>query len=83
MRAQLEEIAGPALRQGACEKVRKDIERDKILTAEEAKAYGLIDDIIPSPQETRSGRRFLTRCDAPERVPNRARSGATRRQGAH
>ncbi|NUR82679.1 MAG: ATP-dependent Clp protease proteolytic subunit [Nonomuraea sp.] len=28
--------------------VRKDIERDKILTADEAKAYGLIDDIIPS-----------------------------------
>ncbi|GGS96920.1 ATP-dependent Clp protease proteolytic subunit [Planobispora rosea] len=30
------------------EDVRKDIERDKILNAEEAKAYGLIDDIIPS-----------------------------------
>ncbi|MCF6472605.1 ATP-dependent Clp protease proteolytic subunit [Nonomuraea sp. MG754425] len=28
--------------------VRKDIERDKILNADEAKAYGLIDDIIPS-----------------------------------
>jgi ATP-dependent Clp protease protease subunit len=28
--------------------VRKDVERDKILTAEEAKEYGLIDDIIPS-----------------------------------
>ncbi|GIH78753.1 ATP-dependent Clp protease proteolytic subunit [Planobispora longispora] len=32
----------------APEDVRKDIERDKILNAEEAKAYGLIDDIIPS-----------------------------------
>ncbi|GIH94018.1 MULTISPECIES: ATP-dependent Clp protease proteolytic subunit [Planobispora] len=30
------------------DEVRKDIERDKILDAEEAKAYGLIDDIIPS-----------------------------------
>ncbi|MET8865773.1 ATP-dependent Clp protease proteolytic subunit [Nonomuraea sp. NPDC004580] len=28
--------------------IRKDIERDKILNADEAKAYGLIDDIIPS-----------------------------------
>ncbi|GAB2932482.1 ATP-dependent Clp protease proteolytic subunit [Nonomuraea fastidiosa] len=28
--------------------IRKDIERDKILNAVEAKAYGLIDDIIPS-----------------------------------
>jgi ATP-dependent Clp protease protease subunit len=30
------------------EQVRKDIERDKILTAQEAKEYGLIDDIIES-----------------------------------
>jgi len=30
------------------EQVRSDIERDKILTAEEAKVYGIIDDIIPS-----------------------------------
>ncbi|WP_327047093.1 ATP-dependent Clp protease proteolytic subunit [Microbispora sp. NBC_01189] len=30
------------------EEVRRDIERDKILSAEEAKAYGLVDDIIPS-----------------------------------
>ncbi|WP_285710912.1 ATP-dependent Clp protease proteolytic subunit [Microtetraspora sp. NBRC 16547] len=28
--------------------VRRDIERDKILSAEEAKAYGLVDDIIPT-----------------------------------
>ncbi|TNY34581.1 ATP-dependent Clp protease proteolytic subunit [Thermomonospora catenispora] len=28
------------------EKVRKDIERDKILTAEDAKAYGLVDDVF-------------------------------------
>ncbi|ACY97106.1 Endopeptidase Clp [Thermomonospora curvata DSM 43183] len=30
------------------EKVRKDIERDKILTAEDAKAYGLVDDVFVS-----------------------------------
>ncbi|MDQ2848423.1 MAG: ATP-dependent Clp protease proteolytic subunit [Actinomycetota bacterium] len=29
------------------EEVRQDIDRDKILTAEEAKAYGLIDDVLP------------------------------------
>jgi ATP-dependent Clp protease protease subunit len=28
------------------EKIREDIERDKILTAEEALSYGLIDQII-------------------------------------
>jgi len=30
------------------DQVRADIERDKILTAEEAKAYGIIDDIVQS-----------------------------------
>ena len=30
------------------ETVRADIERDKILTAEEAKSYGLVDDIFVS-----------------------------------
>jgi ATP-dependent Clp protease, protease subunit len=30
------------------EEVRKDIERDKILTAEEAKTYGLVDDVFAS-----------------------------------
>jgi ATP-dependent Clp protease protease subunit len=29
------------------EEVRADIDRDKILTADEAKAYGLIDDVLP------------------------------------
>ncbi|MCU1681227.1 MAG: clpP [Amycolatopsis sp.] len=29
------------------EQVRKDIERDKILTAEEAKEYGIIDEVLP------------------------------------
>jgi ATP-dependent Clp protease protease subunit len=29
------------------EEVRRDIERDKILTAEEAKTYGIIDEVLP------------------------------------
>jgi len=34
------------------EKVRKDIDRDKILTAEEAKDYGLIDQVLSSRKKT-------------------------------
>jgi len=34
------------------EKVRKDIDRDKILTAEEAKEYGLIDQVLESRKKT-------------------------------
>jgi ATP-dependent Clp protease protease subunit len=30
------------------EQVRKDIERDKILTAEQAKEYGLVDEVLVS-----------------------------------
>ena len=45
MRAQLEEMLSKhSGRELAL--VRKDIDRDKILTAEEAKEYGLIDDVI-------------------------------------
>ncbi|WP_449060269.1 ATP-dependent Clp protease proteolytic subunit [Planomonospora algeriensis] len=47
MRALLETLVARHSGKGA-EEIRKDIERDKILDAEEAKAYGLIDDIIPS-----------------------------------
>jgi ATP-dependent Clp protease, protease subunit len=36
------------------EKVRHDIERDRFLTAEEAKAYGLVDDIIASRKKRAS-----------------------------
>jgi ATP-dependent Clp protease protease subunit len=32
--------------------VRKDIDRDKILTAEESKVYGIIDDVIDSRKKT-------------------------------
>ncbi|GAB3160515.1 ATP-dependent Clp protease proteolytic subunit [Microbispora hainanensis] len=47
MRSLLEEIVAKHSGKSADE-VRRDIERDKILSAEEAKAYGLVDDIIPS-----------------------------------
>jgi ATP-dependent Clp protease protease subunit len=47
MRAQMEGILSKHSGKTTAE-IRKDIERDKILDAEEAKAYGLIDDIIPS-----------------------------------
>ncbi|WP_276206342.1 ATP-dependent Clp protease proteolytic subunit [Thermoactinospora rubra] len=47
MRAQLEEIIARHTGRDVLQ-IRKDIERDKILTADDAKAYGLIDDIIPS-----------------------------------
>jgi ATP-dependent Clp protease protease subunit len=30
------------------EQIRKDIDRDKILTAQEAKEYGIVDQVIPS-----------------------------------
>ncbi len=30
------------------EQVRKDIDRDKILTAEQAKEYGIVDEVIQS-----------------------------------
>jgi len=47
MRTLLEELVAKHTGKDPLE-IRKDIERDKILNAEEAKAYGLIDDIIPS-----------------------------------
>ena len=45
MRTQLEEMISRHSGQPV-EKVRKDIDRDKILTADEAKEYGLIDQIL-------------------------------------
>jgi len=51
MRSQLEEmIARHSKRE--VEQVRKDIDRDKILTAEEAKEYGLVDDVIGSRKKS-------------------------------
>jgi Protease subunit of ATP-dependent Clp proteases len=47
MRALMEEIISRHSGRTA-DQVRLDVERDKILTADEAKDYGLIDDIIPT-----------------------------------
>src|SRR5262245_4443988 len=47
MRTLLEDIVAKHSGKTAAE-IRRDIERDKILNADEAKAYGLVDDIIPS-----------------------------------
>lgn len=34
------------------ERINRDVERDKYLTAEEAKEYGLIDDILTSLKDS-------------------------------
>ncbi|WBB79625.1 ATP-dependent Clp protease proteolytic subunit [Micromonospora sp. WMMD882] len=47
MRTQLEEMYSKHCNQPV-EKVRKDIDRDKILTAEEAREYGVVDTILTS-----------------------------------
>ncbi|MEV4202271.1 ATP-dependent Clp protease proteolytic subunit [Micromonospora globbae] len=47
MRTQLEEMISRHANQ-SIEKVRKDIDRDKIMTAEEAREYGLVDTILTS-----------------------------------
>ena len=54
MRTQLEEMLSRHTGQ-PIEKVRKDIDRDKILTAEEAKEYGLVDTDPGQPQEEPAG----------------------------
>ena len=51
MRTQLEEMLSRHSNQ-PIEKVRKDIDRDKILTAEEAKEYGLVDNILVSRKKS-------------------------------
>ncbi|WP_329103449.1 ATP-dependent Clp protease proteolytic subunit [Micromonospora sp. NBC_01699] len=47
MRTQLEEMLSRHSNQ-AVDKVRKDIDRDKIMTAEESREYGLVDTILTS-----------------------------------
>ncbi|MFF3855127.1 ATP-dependent Clp protease proteolytic subunit [Micromonospora sp. NPDC002575] len=47
MRTQLEEMLARHCNQPV-EKVRKDIDRDKIMTAEESREYGLVDTILTS-----------------------------------
>jgi len=51
MRTQLEEMLSRHSGQ-AVEKVRKDIDRDKFLTAAEAKEYGLVDNVLASRKKT-------------------------------
>jgi len=51
MRSLLEELISNHSTQ-ALEKVRKDIDRDKILTASEAKEYGLVDQVLASRKKT-------------------------------
>jgi ATP-dependent Clp protease, protease subunit len=51
MRTQLEELVSRHTGQ-PIEKVRKDIDRDKILTASEAKEYGLVDSILASRKKS-------------------------------
>ena len=54
MRAEMEGIL--ALHTGRdIELVRKDIERDKILTADDALEYGLVDQVIPSRKASAAG----------------------------
>ena len=51
MRTQLEDLVSRHSGQ-PIEKVRKDIDRDKILTAAEAKEYGLVDNILASRKKS-------------------------------
>ncbi|HEX5542863.1 MAG TPA: ATP-dependent Clp protease proteolytic subunit [Micromonospora sp.] len=51
MRSQLEEMLSRHSNR-PIEKVRKDIDRDKIMTAEEAREYGLVDTILSSRKKS-------------------------------
>ena len=51
MRSLLEELISNHSTQ-ALDKVKKDIDRDKILTASEAKEYGLVDQVLASRKKT-------------------------------
>ena len=52
MRSQLEEMISHSTPAATLEQVRKDIDRDKILTADEAKEYGLIDEVLGSRKKS-------------------------------
>jgi ATP-dependent Clp protease protease subunit len=54
MRSQLEDMLARHSNR-TVEQVRKDIDRDKILTADEAKVYGLVDDVIGSRKKALVG----------------------------
>jgi ATP-dependent Clp protease protease subunit len=51
MRTQLEEMISRHSSQ-AIDKVRKDIDRDKILTADEAREYGIVDSVLASRKKS-------------------------------
>src|SRR5690606_16146091 len=53
MRTQLEEVLAKHTGQPV-ERIRRDIDRDKIMTAQEAKEYGLIDNVITSRKRSLS-----------------------------
>ncbi len=54
MRSQLEELTAKHSGQ-PLEKVRKDIDRDKIMTATEAKEYGIVDTVLASRKKSLQG----------------------------
>jgi ATP-dependent Clp protease protease subunit len=54
MRTQLEEMLSRHSDQPV-EKVRRDIDRDKFLTATEAQEYGLVDQVLKSRKKTLVG----------------------------
>ncbi len=72
MRTQLEDMLSQHCNR-PIEQVRKDIDRDKIMTAEEAKDYGLVDTMSDQPQEGSAG----DRTPRAERVPGQRSAGAS------
>jgi ATP-dependent Clp protease, protease subunit len=54
MRSQLEELLARHTGQ-PLDRIRHDIDRDKIMTAEEAKEYGLVDVVLPSRKKSLAG----------------------------
>jgi ATP-dependent Clp protease protease subunit len=54
MRSQLEELLAQHTGQPR-ERINRDIDRDKIMTAEEAKEYGLVDVVLPSRKKSLAG----------------------------
>jgi ATP-dependent Clp protease, protease subunit len=54
MRSQLEELLAQHTGQ-PLERIHLDIDRDKIMTAEEAKEYGLVDVVLPSRKKSLAG----------------------------
>ena len=82
VRSQMEEILARHTGQ-TLDQVRTDIERDKILTAQEAKAYGIVDEVIQSrklnalPQLNRRGPG--ARASRPRPVPSEGHGEHARR----